>query len=90
MAMNLRLAPAAEAALREESERTGRSQQEIIRGSIDAHLAIEASLKVAGSPSALPSARLKPARTPFRETEQWIRLPDGVTSLQLLDRDDRI
>lgn len=40
MATNLRLRPEAETALRKEAERTGRSQQDLIREALDRYLSI--------------------------------------------------
>ncbi len=91
MATNLRLRPETEAALRAEAERTGRSQQQIIRDALDEYLNIP-------SPNRTPGARrggsrrldLIPARVPYRRPHRLLELPEGVTSIDLLDREDRI
>ena len=95
MATNLRLRPEAEAALREASERTGRSQQELLREAVDQFLGL------AERPVPPPSSRdsvddliargiLRLAREPFRRARRRLTLPEGLTSLDLLDREDRI
>ena len=90
MATNLRLRPEAETALRKESERTGRSQQDLIREALDRYLSI-------GTPRPAPSSideliasgALLLAREPYRRPHRRLTLPPGVTSLDLLDREDR-
>jgi hypothetical protein len=96
MATNLRLRPDAEAALREESERTGRSQQELLREAVDQFLGL--AERPVPSPSRsrdsvedlIARGILRPAREPFRRARRRLTLPEGVTSLDLLDREDRI
>jgi hypothetical protein len=112
MATNLRLRPEAEQALRIRSERTGDSQQKIIRDAVDAYLAqAEESTSLPGSVlpgsalpgSALPGSALPgsaadlvargvliAARTPLRHMVTPLTLPASVTSLDLLNRDDRL
>ncbi|WP_403021734.1 hypothetical protein [Salinibacterium sp. GXW1014] len=87
MAMNLRLRPDAEEALREFSVRTGRSQQELIREAVDRLLATAATTTEHGD--LLAQGILKPARTPYRRAARLVKLPEGVSSLDLLDREDR-
>ncbi|WP_349903938.1 ribbon-helix-helix protein, CopG family [Parafrigoribacterium humi] len=90
MATNLRLKPAAESALRKESARTGRSQQDLIREALDRYLGL-------GIPRAAPSSieqlmasgAVLPAREPYRRARRLITVPEGVDSLDLLDRGDR-
>lgn len=90
MATNLRLSEQAAAAVKAEAERTGRSQQDVIRAAVDAYLSPPAALPGAGSE---PSWRdqIIPPKTPFRTIpeSEMITLPDGMTSLDLLDREDR-
>jgi len=73
-------------ALREAADSRGQSQQEIVRA------ALAKELGMAGSPSALDravqSGLVKPPQ-PFQDTVAAIPLPDGVTTMDLLDRDDR-
>jgi hypothetical protein len=90
MAMNLRLSPEVALALQAEAERTGKSQQEIIRDAVAQHLHLvgrEAPLSV--REQALASGLVRPARVPYRKVTPQLRLPDGVNSLDLLDREDR-
>lgn len=84
--MNLRLRPEAAAALKAESERTGLSQQEILREAVDEHLGLA------------PRARAKklpdwviPATEPYRRVEPSLVLPEGMTLLEFIDRqEDRV
>jgi hypothetical protein len=85
MAMNLRLRPDAAEALREESERTGVSQQEILRRAVDEHL----GLTPRPVPATLPDWVI-PADEPFRIRRPWLTLPPGVTVVDLIDREDRL
>lgn len=81
MATNLRLRPELEQALREEAERSKRSQQDVIRAALENYLRVaEASYQ----------SRIRPPRTPFRRAEEFERLvlPQGMTSLDLLQRND--
>jgi Ribbon-helix-helix protein, copG family len=93
MAMNLRLQPEAEEALRSEAERSGRSQQEILRTALSTYLGL------AQEPSPLePIVRrwiaaegtIRAARRPYRKVTPYITLPEGTNSLDLLDREDRL
>lgn len=89
MATNLRLRPDAEAALCAEAERSGRSQQEILREALDRYLHL-----TGGGPSSgdalLRSGTLLPPRTRYRRVTPTRTLPTGITSLDLLDRDERL
>lgn len=91
MATNLRLSEQAAAAVKAEAARTGRSQQDVIRAAVDAYLSPP---RTQGTSEHEPSWRdqLIPPKTPFRTIpeSEMIRLPDGMTSLDLLDREDRI
>lgn len=84
MATNLRLRPQAEAALKSEAVRSGRSQQDIIRAAIDSYLAEQAR------DGAVSVELLAPPRIPLTRPARRIRLPKPLTSGDLLDRDDRI
>ncbi|MGH3978569.1 MAG: ribbon-helix-helix protein, CopG family [Pseudonocardiaceae bacterium] len=91
MATNLRLRPDAEDALRAESERSGRSQQEIIREAVDRYLNQTVPPPgFAGRDALVQSGAVLPARTPYRKVTPTDTLPEGTTSLDLLDRDDRL
>lgn len=89
MATNLRLRPDAKAALRAEAERSGRSQQEILREALDRYLHL-----TDGDPSGgdvlLRSGALLPPRARYRRVTPTRTLPAGVTSLDLLNRDERL
>lgn len=86
MAMNLRLRPEAAAALKAESERTGRSQQEILRQAVDEHL----GLATRRQQSRLPDWVI-PASEPYRRVEPSLVLPEGMTLVEFIDRqEDRV
>ncbi|MBJ7458366.1 MAG: ribbon-helix-helix protein, CopG family [Thermoleophilaceae bacterium] len=91
MATNLRLSKQAAAAVKAEAERTGRSQQDVIRTAVDAYLAPPSATT---PPEREPSWRdqLIPPKTPFRTIpeSEMIIMPEGMTSLDLLDREDRV
>jgi hypothetical protein len=89
MATNLRLRPEAEAALRVEAERSGRSQQEILREALDRYLNLTGGDQ-AGDDPLLRSGALLPPRTHYQKVTPTTTLPVGVTSLDLLDRDERL
>ncbi|MGB3375222.1 MAG: ribbon-helix-helix protein, CopG family [Microbacterium sp.] len=87
MAMNLRLRSEAAAALKAESERTGLSQQEILRRAVDEHLGLGERSRAA----AWPDWVIPPER-PYRPITPTLRLPAGVTTQDILDelRQDRV
>lgn len=91
MATNLRLRPEAEAALKKQSEATGRSQQDLMREAIEQYLglAFRAAVEPGSIEDLLARGILKPA-TPYQPPPlEPMKLPPGVTSLDLLDREDR-
>ncbi|MGI8826385.1 MAG: ribbon-helix-helix protein, CopG family [Chloroflexota bacterium] len=91
MATNLRLRPDAERAIRAEAARTGRSQQELIRAAVDQYLGLSpASAPRTESDALIASGVVMPARSPYRVVSSLLSLPEGVTTIDLLDRDDRI
>lgn len=89
MATNLRLRPATEAALRDAAERTGRSQQDIIREAVDQYLAQGLTPNRSTFQQLVDAGLVIPSRIPYRRADNPITLPDGMTSADLLDRDDR-
>ena len=89
MATNLRLRPEAEAALRDAAERTGRSQQELIREAVDQYLQLGATLGRSSFQQLVDAGLVIPSRTRYRRAENPITLPEGMTTADLLDRDDR-
>ena len=88
MATNLRLRADAEAALRAESARSGRSQQEILRDALDRYLDLTGEEDSSGD-ALLRSGTLLPPRTRYRKVTPTTILSAGVSSLDLLDRDER-
>ncbi len=90
MATNLRLRPDAERALRLEAARRGRSQQELIREALDRYLGLVAEDPPRTDAEVLiATGRVLPARTAYRLVHPTHVLPPGVTTADLLDRDDR-
>jgi|GEM_PF-1030274 len=91
MATNLRLRPDAETALREAAERSGRSQQELIREALDRYLGLDAAQAARDSLDDLVRRGLIVLpKEPLSKPHRRLKLPAGVTSLGLLDREDRI
>ena len=88
--MNLRLTPEAASALQAEAERTGRSQQEIVREAISRHLHLtEDDVRTTDRERARSAGIVRPARVGYRKVKPRLRLPKDTTSLDLLDRSDR-
>lgn len=91
MAVNLRLAPEVSEALQAETERTGRSQQDILREAVARHLRlVGGGAGETDRDAARTDHAIRPARVPYRKVTPRLRLPDGVDSLDLLDRSDRL
>jgi len=91
VAVNLRLSPEAEDAVRCEAERTGRSQQEVIREAIGRHLGLVTGESARCELGMLVSTgTVRPPRAPSRKVVKRLRLPPGVTSADLLGRGDRV
>ena len=91
MATNLRLREEAEEAVRREAKRTGRSQQEVIRDAVDRHLGLASAGPQATELEALVAVgEIRRPRAPYRRATARLRLDDGVTSADLLDRSDRL
>ena len=80
MAMNLRLRPDAERALRILSDERGRSQQDLVRDAVDRLLANPSERRFAELVITSPTH-------PFR-TETHVMPLDGMTALQLLGREE--
>jgi hypothetical protein len=83
---NLRLSPDAAVALRDAARKSGRSQQELLRDAVDRYLGLS---REGGSTrdQAVAAGLVRPP-TPFRDTKPAVHLVRGVSSLDLLDRDD--
>jgi predicted transcriptional regulator len=82
---NLRLSPEAAAALRETANKTGRSQQELLREAVDQYLGLRRDTLTLER--AIASGLVRPP-TPFADTTPTARLPQGVSTTDLLDRDE--
>jgi hypothetical protein len=87
--MNLRLGAEAEAALRAEAKRTGRSQQDILREAVGKYLGLIPD-QAGDTDPLVARGKVTPPRVPFRDVRPRLRLEPGETSLDLLNRDDRI
>ncbi len=85
MATNLRLSPETARALQEAARRSGRSQQDLIRDAVEQYLGIAPT---SGERERLIAAGAIKPGTPFEDVEPWVTLPAGVSSRDLLDRDE--
>jgi hypothetical protein len=91
MATNLRLRRDAADAVRLEAERTGRSQQDVIRDAVDRHLGLKPIQTSEDELDALVAFKgVRRPRSAYRKASSLLSLPSGVTSAELLDRRDRI
>lgn len=88
MAMNLRLGAEAEAALRAEAQRTGRSQQDLLREAVAQYLGLITGPTVLDP--LIAHGKVDPPRVPYRDVRPCLRLDHGESSVDLLDRDDRL
>jgi len=69
---------------------TYRPQQHLIREAVERYLGLSDDPGPRSSAESLiASLGLLPARTPFRDVEPTIRLPPGLTTGQILAREDR-
>ena len=90
MATNLRLRSDAQEALRTQAVATGRSQQELIREAVDRYLGLASEpVPRTAEGALLASGAVLVARTDFRESDELLPLPEGLSTLRLLNRDDR-
>lgn len=86
MAVNLRLDQETEEALRAEAQRTGRSQQELLREAVGRYLGLIPTQGPANDLDELIAAgKVKRARTPYRAPRRRLTLPEGMTTADLLD-----
>ncbi len=91
MAMNLRLGSEAAEAVRHEAQRTGRSQQDVIREAVNRHLGLLGGEQPRSELGALiATGSVRAPRTPYRRITERLELPQGLTTDDLLDRSDRI
>jgi len=88
MATNLRLSAEAEAALRAEAQRTGRSQQDLLREAVAQYLGL--APRPTTIDPVIASSRFTPPRVPYRSVRPTLRLGRGERGIDLLDRDDRL
>lgn len=91
MAMNLRLESDTAEAVRREAQRTGRSQQDVIREAVNRHIGL-----LDGEPPRselgvlIATGTVRAPRVPYFQVTERLQLPAGVTSSDLLDRSERI
>jgi hypothetical protein len=87
MAMNLRLQPDAAKALRAESEKTGLSQQEILRRAVNEYLGLAGSQRDPGWPD-----WIEPPSEPYRPVRALLKPPPGRSMVDVLDelREERL
>jgi len=91
MATNLRLRTDAEQALRREAIRSGRTQQDIIRAAVDRYLGLATEVTPRTElGTLLADGSVRPPRTEFTVVPARVRLDGRLTSLDLLDRVDRV
>jgi hypothetical protein len=88
MATNLRLSAEAEAALRAEAQRTGRSQQDLLREAVARYLGMLPGQS--GIDPLIAHGKVDPPRVPYRDVRPTLRLGQGERSVDLLDREDRL
>ncbi|MGB8386120.1 MAG: CopG family transcriptional regulator [Dermatophilaceae bacterium] len=89
MATNLRLRPEVAEAVRVAALQSGRSQQEIIREAIDHYLSRHVSETGSELGALIVTGTVRPPRTAYRKPRRRLRLPLGLSSADILDRDDR-
>lgn len=87
--MNLRLGAEAEAALKTEAERTGRSQQDLLREAVGTYLGLVPE-QAGGVDSLVSRGTVTRPRVPFRDVTPRLHLLPEEDSLDILDRDDRV
>lgn len=85
MAVNLRLDQEAEEALRAEAQRTGRSQQDLLREAVNQYLGLIPTQGPTNDLERLIAEGKVRRGTPYRDVTPRITLPEGMTSADLLD-----
>jgi hypothetical protein len=85
MATNLRLSPETARALQEAASASGRSQQDLIRDAVERFLGIP---RTSGERERLIAAGAIRPGSPFRDVQPWLVLPVGMSTRELLDRDE--
>ncbi len=86
MSTNLRLSDELADALRDAARRRGQSQQEIVREALARELGLASDMTA--MERAVRAGTVE-APEPFRDVEPTLVLPKGMSSLDLLDRDER-
>lgn len=90
MATNLRLDSQTERALRDLAAATGRSQQDIMREAIASYLGFATRVDMTDAAIERRRAALIPPKRPYSRPRVTLRLTNGATSLDLIDREDRV
>lgn len=90
MAMNLRLRPEEEQALRAEADRSGRSQQDLLREALDRYLGISSPGPEHEWEHLITWGNVLPPREDYRKVVPTESLPPGWHTGDLLDREDRL
>lgn len=85
MSTNLRMSKRAAAVLREASRHSGRSQQDLLREAVDRFLGLTPDEH--SRDRAIAAGLVRPS-TPFRDVTPSITLAPGMTTRDLLDRED--
>ncbi len=86
MSTNLRLSPELAGALAAAAARSGRSQQDIVRQALANELGLAPDLTAM---QRAVRAGVVEAPEPFRDVEPTLTLAKGISTVDLLDRDDR-
>jgi len=80
--------------VRTEAERSGRSQQDVIRDAIDRQLGLTPAAAATDGFDTLDtlvaSGAVRRPRRPFQRTAQRIPLPPGATTIDLIGREERV
>lgn len=84
MSTNLRLSTEAAEALRAAARRTGRSQQDLLREAVDEYLGLRRDATT--REHAVKAGLVRPP-APFQDVKPGIVLPQGTSSIDLLERD---
>lgn len=90
MALNVRLRPDEEEALRAKADRSGRSQQELLREALDRHLGISSPGPEHEWEHLINSGKVLPPHGEYRKVVPTESLPPGWNTGDPLDREDRL
>ena len=75
--------------MRAEAERTGRAQQDILREAVGKYLGLVPG-QAGDTDPLIVSGKIAPPRVAFRDVGPRLSLEPGESSLDLLDRGDRV